>query len=272
MPQLFDPNSPMHNAAKDGPINMTPEEENLLRKTLRDLNGSVAFLYELSQSRTLQKSDALTHLSLLRHVYEDLSKQLQCESYLSDELEFARKQLREANQEIRALKETVGNATTAEAGEAFLSNMERTLTTWYVTAGFHYAHTEIYPHGLSLDFSNELEPDERYGDDQRPPMASETLYKPMRRVVQYQFGENSGYRTVSDGSRIYLLDCDVNRSNLKALFADYFPNSNLNGFESRRERGQYILSPKIHIAFTDIKAILDRAIQATNQKEENKPQ
>lgn len=268
MLNLFDKNSPMHNPDLDKPIELNDSDIAAIQKTLTDISSAVSYFYVLSQNvskRPIMLSDAQTQLSLLRYGYEDLTKQLRQEDFISAELAFTKSQLRQANREIRDLQNSIGANMSAEAGESFLRTMDNVITTWYITAGFHYAQMQTYPYGVSLDFSPELNNMDDYEEDQRPSLATEELYRPMRDVVQYQFGDDSKYLIFNQHSRRYLEDCDKNRRLLQELFRDHFPNGQIRYFKSQQSHDHGELSADIFVPYTDIAAILSKikAAEAT---------
>lgn len=211
---------------------------------IADLQSSTAFLAKLMQMGKVRKSDADVHLTLLRQCYDDLSAILGG-SPLDSKLDEAYAQCRAANERARRLEKIAAGNVSTEAAAAHMRLAEKWFESWYALSGFHYAHTEWNPYGITAEFSSEVEhgdldPCGGYRGDRE-------LMVKTAHLVPYQFDERHGWDLSKDSFHDDLLDTDNNRRKAEKLFAEAFPGARINGFQSHREGDEYTLCVNVYL-------------------------
>lgn len=242
------PSGPLANAAEDGPLNLTEEQTKTALIVINKTMGSLSFMAQLLKEKQAQKSDAQTHLGLLRYNFNDLNDILYGGMFLSEALENTKAQLRQANRQIREMAEASGKAMTHDKGEAFLHHMENTLTAWYELTGFHYCSSELKSTGITLDFHGELNPDSEC------ELTPDTYQKEMDPHVKYAFGPDAGWQLHENDLRIYLDDTDHNKNKILDLFKNTLPGSHVIEFKSRQDRGIWHLGFRVFVPYAAIDA------------------
>lgn len=248
--------NPVYDAEADTPVKLSQTDAQEAMNAIAGLNDAILFLYEKLKTGHVSRSDVKTHLGLLRHTFNDLNRLLDGDMFLNDKLEETTALLRQANQELHALRQTTGLRVTAREGSAFIQSMSRAVVTWYELCGFRYASQETNTWNIRLDFSSEIKLCRDGLDVGAIRSGMKDLAETARSVTKYQFGDLSGYDLRKEDYHMELLDTDNNRTRLRNLFKSVFPNSQVTDFRSMLDRGIYLLRISVNIPYEDIEAWL----------------
>lgn len=248
--------NPIYDAAADTPVRLSETDMREAMDSVAGLDDSIRFLYEKLRTGCVLRSDVKTHLGLLRHTFNDLNRLLDGGSFLDAKLEETTAMLRQANQELHALRQATGLRITAKEGSAFIQAMSRAVTTWYELCGFRYASQTTCAWNITLDFSSEVKLCRDGLDTGSVRSGIKELAGTAGSVTKYQFGDCSGYDLRKEDYHMELLDTDNNRTRLRNLFGNAFPNSQVTDFRSMLDRGIYLLRVSVNIPYEDIEAWL----------------
>lgn len=255
--------TPLNNAASDGPVNMTIETSGEAFRTIQHLRQSLAFFSTQLADGKLMKSDVQTHMSLIRQSYDDMARLLNHGDVLSKELEETQALCRAANQRCRELEQQLGQSVTAKAVEAGLKRLITIFEAWYELAGFHYAKIEVNPYGCLLcDFSSQIALEETRRERNRTDEYRQIL----ENKVPYLFKDtpDKKFDLQKDTYHNDLMDTDNNKKLLTTAFNNWFPNSSIYGYKTRKDRGQFLLSVQIRIEFQDIENLVKTQEESKN--------
>lgn len=200
------------------PVTLTEEQKEELKKILTNIRELNSFAFMLLQGvnetpqRILTRNDVHTIMSLNASYHSDLGKLLNYSDIIVQEEEQRHKEIREANLEIRALKEELGGKQTPASLQAGLMNVENKIRTWYTREGFHYMADEHFSaYGIYGKLTDEL-------------TANVHEWDVWPKNAQPDFAQK--------GKRLHLLDTDNNRKKMETLIATALPGGMVQGYES----------------------------------------
>ena len=239
--------------ADNMPLKFEADSKDEILKTIRDARSSLQFFAELVQKGYAKESDVRTHMGLLEYQVSDLSKLTGYESALAEEVENRHAEIRRLNCRIRELEEQKGDKVTAVATSAAIRKFEGIFRAWYESCGFHYASIEYGPYGFIADFGMDLnvmrEPHLSRHDSHFENFAQRTAFIP----------DSKEWDVIRDSFHHELSDTDRNRTNLKNLFSETFPESCIHQFRSRRnDFGSFSLAAKVFVPFEDIEKFVSK--------------
>lgn len=254
------------------------DQRNAACKTLVNIISYCNFLKQCLMQDTYDDNILSDGMDLMRHYYEDLARDTGKERFLSDKLEDAYKQLREARKETDRIKKQIGESVTTDKAIAHIRTLVRQFETWYQLCGFHYAQIEYSGQGIYADFSCEIEmpcPEEErvyvtFGDEE--------IAMQVAHAIPYLF--DKGYSLYRYTFHSEMLDCDTNRKKLQKLFEKTFPGSRMISFSSRFQDGspfhkepeRSLLRTKVYIPYGSIDLWYDKALKKSGGKNNKKQQ
>lgn len=235
-------------------IPMTPEERQEAVQVIQKLHSQTGFLAELLGMDAVGRSEAETHMSLMRHSYDDLAALLRTDT-ISTDLDRTHALCREANARVHELEQQLGRETTAEAAVQKIKLLDRWFGTWWELSGFKYLSTQWAPWCITFETSDDIDHKSDTGHDLIH--GDQLLALKVAPVVPYLF---DGMDVRKDTFHDELLLTDRNVRILREKFTAVFPGARLNKIEAHADGDNILLRVKGSVPWTDIEAWHDRAL------------
>ena len=241
---------PIYN--NNNPLNVSKDEITQAKKIISDMIGNLSFFAQRLEEKP-NMNDVHTHMGLLESYYEELSKLVDYNSVLTEELDNRYVELRNANREIFRLKELLGKEVTAAGVSSKLREYDNIVRCFYGALGFRYASLEKYTSfGMLWEFHPELQYSPDDGSSGKKELAS--LFQDHFAIIT---DENTDWDIYRDTYHAELLDTDQNKARVLNMTKIYFPNSCISEFKSRRnDFGSYSLKFVANISYEDIETLV----------------
>lgn len=235
-------------------IPMTAEERSDAILTIQKLHDQTGFLAQLLNADAVGESEASTHMSLMRHSYDDLAALLRTDP-ISKDLDRTHALCREANARVRELEAQLGKNVTAEAAMSKLKALTDWFATWWELSGFHYMQTTWLSWGIQFESSDEIEHEGIQAGD--ISFGDRELALQVAPVVPYLFGDIDVRKdTHHDDLRF----TSGNVMKLRKKIMEAFPGFRLTGSTSHIDGTDMLLRLKGIVPWTDIEAWRDKAL------------
>lgn len=238
---------PITDRSADGSISLDADAAGQAISILCNSIGSADLLKDIIKDGRLQKSDVRTHLTLMRHTFEDLSEMLDSGETLNAELAQRTAMLREANGEIKRLKDEMGRGVRCGALSGALRKYEQIFRAWYEHLGFHYASIEFGVWGLMAEISEEMTLDQS-----EPHLSEKELYGKM------SFVKPGTFTTADESYHRNLLDTDANKKAMAKAVAKWLPGARISDFRSFSDRKDFLLRTKVIVPYEALDVLWDR--------------
>lgn len=235
-------------------IPMTVEEREDAIQTIRTLHSQTGFLAQLLDADAVGESEAITHMSLMRHSYDDLAALLRTDP-ISKDLEQAHAMCREANERVREMESRLGQSVTADAAMSKLKTLEEWFAAWWELSGFHYMQISWLQWGIQFESSDDIDhPNIQPGDI---TFGDKELALQAAPVVPYLF---HGIDVRKDTYHDELLLTSGNVAKLQERILAAFPNFRLTGCSSHVDGSDLLLRLNGIVPWTDIEKWRDRVL------------
>ena len=144
------------NSSSEEPLMLDADNKVLSLKLIKDTISALGFLHEIISKDNLSVGTRHNTLSLARYHLSDLENALGAKDDIEQEAELRKNLLRQANLDIRQLREQLGKGVTVEAIGNKLYQLDRTIYNWWKNLGFSYSKATLLPNYRGANFDVEF--------------------------------------------------------------------------------------------------------------------
>ena len=210
-------------AADNTEITLNADAQAVLKSKAREVHEAIAILtHFLDQEQALTVEMSSNALRVAEYKISDIAKILGVPTEGSAEIEERHQKLREANIEIRSLKDQLGKSQSPELTQLSLRTLERQLRDWWTLEGFgHLSEIHFAGYGCRTKLSCGL-----YGDF--PLLNSPTpVSDKERKALWLDDLRARGFLLSEDDRDPDVMDCDASRKALSDLILTRLPSAKI---------------------------------------------
>jgi len=232
------------------PVTLEPSIKKDVSKKISDLYHLLSFLNQNVEDDALDNKVVHTTMGLYESYYRDLAKMLGYDTILEKEHEDRFEKIRQKNKEIMELESKLGKEVSPQAVSGAIKFYEDIIRAWYENEGFHYASITVNSYGLNVELSDEMDYNQ---DDNRKESRNEISSHVWNKNKNTIEKKESGWDIDEDKYHASILDTDNNRSRIQKLILSDFPNTRINGFQSRHNDNHlFALTTKCFISYGNV--------------------
>lgn len=211
-------------------IELTEDDKAVVLKATKDLHFANAQLHEWLENDMLTADMSTILPANIESHFSIIAKKLDYESHLLKEKEERHLMIREANQEIRNLKEKLGSDKPVDGLPELMQHLTNKVKKWWKTEGFSYVGDQVFhPYGglhirLGFMLDSYFISDAPVTDGQTKKLHVEHL-----RDIGFEFADFEK----GNGEKLKLIDNPTNRTLLLTMLQERFPSLEIHSFENQ---------------------------------------
>jgi hypothetical protein len=209
--------------ADDTEITLSADSQAVLKSKAREVHEAIAILtHFLDQDQSLTVGMSSSALRVAEYKISDIATILGVPTEGSAEIEERHRKLREANIEIRSLKDQLGKSQSPELTQLSLRTLERQLQDWWEKEGFgHIPEIHFKGSGCRAKLSCHM-----FGDfpilDSPTPISDKE-----RKALWHDELRARGFVLIKEDRDPDILDCDASRKALSELILSRLPSAKI---------------------------------------------
>lgn len=204
-------------------ITLNADSQAVLKSKAREVHEAISILtHFLDQDQSLTVEMSSSALRVAEYKIRDIGALLGVPTEGSAEIEERHRKLREANIEIRTLKDQLGKSQSPELTQLSLRTLDTQLRDWWTQEGFgHVSEMHFGGYGCRAKLSCHL-----YGDF--PLLNSPTpVTDKERKVMWHDDLRARGFVLIEEDREPDVLDCDASRKALRDLILGRLPSAKI---------------------------------------------
>jgi hypothetical protein len=204
-------------------ITLNADAQAVLKSKAREVHEAIAILtHFLDQDQALTIEMSSNALRVAEYKIRDIGTLLGVPTEIGAEIEERHQKLREANIEIRSLKDQLGKSQSPELTQLSLRTLERQLRDWWTLEGFgHISEIHFAGYGCRVKLSCHL-----YGDfpllDSPTPVSDKE-----RKIMWHNDLRARGFVLLEEDRDPDVVDCDASRKALSDLILARLPSAKI---------------------------------------------